>query len=224
MTVPGKSEPGDHGILRLVLSDRQPIFLHGLERLLADSDDIEVLACCADGVETLRAVQAMRPQMLITGLQIPRLSGLELLAEIRRRSLPVRVIILADEVTEQDLLDAVRLKVNGVIMKEMPTRLLFSCLRKVQAGGQWLENRSTHEALQTMLRREAGRQEAQRELTPREIMLVCMAAEGLRNKEIAARLNIAEGTVKTHLRNIYKKLNRDTRVALRIYAEERGLV
>jgi DNA-binding NarL/FixJ family response regulator len=94
----------------------------------------------------------------------------------------------------------------------------------VHEGGQWLEHRAMQGALQNVLHREDGRRQAEEELTQREIMLVCLVAEGLRNKEIAARLNITEGTVKTHLRNVYRKLNRESRVALRKYAEERALI
>jgi DNA-binding NarL/FixJ family response regulator len=133
-------------------------------------------------------------------------------------------VILTAQLTEDDLLEAVRHKVRGIVLKEMAPRLLLQCLQKVHEGGQWLEHRAMQDALESMLRREAGRRKVQDELTQREIALVCLVAEGLRNKEIATRLNITEGTVKTHLRNVYRKLNRETRVALRMYAEERGLV
>jgi DNA-binding NarL/FixJ family response regulator len=210
--------------IRVVLADDHPIFLDGLERLLVASGDFEVLASAATGDEALRAVEEYLPDIVVVDLRMPGLSGLELLAEIRRRRLDVRVVLLTAEMAEHELLEAVRLKVNGVVLKEMAPRLLLQCLHKVEAGGHWLENRSMQHALETVLRREAGRLEAEKELTPREIEMACMVADGLRNREIAERLHITEGTVKTHLRNIYRKLNRETRVALRRYAEERGLV
>lgn len=210
--------------IRLVLADDHPIFLQGLRQLLDAAGGFQVVACNDNCKDALRAVEKHLPDIVIVDLRMPQLSGLELLAEIRHREIDVRVVILTAEITEQELLEAVRLKVNGIVLKEMAPRLLLQCLRKVHAGGQWLENRSMQGALETVLRREAGRREAEQELTPREIVLVCMVAEGLRNKEIGARLGISEGTVKTHLRNIYRKLARETRVALRCYAEERGLI
>jgi DNA-binding NarL/FixJ family response regulator len=210
--------------IRVVLADDHPIFLDGLERLLNATGEFEVTASCASGVDALDAVESQAPDIVVVDLRMPKLSGLDLLREIRQRRLDVRVVILTAELSERELLEAVRLKANGVVLKEMAPRLLLQCLHKVHQGGQWLEHRSMHGAFEAVLRREAGRREAEQQLTPREIELVCMVADGLRNREIAERLNITEGTVKTHVRNIYKKLGCETRVAIRRYAEEHGLI
>ena len=210
--------------IRLVLADRHPIFLHGLDQFLTAAGEFEVAACCASGRYALQAVQTCRPDILVTALRLPDFCGLELLRQIRQSRPDTRTVILTADLRQPELLEAIRLEVDGVILKEMAPRLLVQCLRKVHAGGQWLENRAMQAALETVLRREAGRRKAEKELTPREIVLVCMVAEGLRNKDIATQLHITEGTVKTHLRNIYRKLHRDTRVALRRYAEERALI
>src|SRR5438128_12307092 len=100
----------------------------------------------------------------------------------------------------------------------------WECVRTVHAGGDWLEKQSVRLALDKLLRREAGTRETGRILTPREIEIVRTVAGGLRNKEIAAKLHVNEGTVKLHLHHIYKKLGVDSRVALTLYAQGRGLV
>jgi DNA-binding NarL/FixJ family response regulator len=210
--------------VRVVLVDDHPIFLDGLRGLLEVAEGYKVVACCRDSRDALDAIESHRPDIVVLDLKMPRLDGIGLLKEIEARQLPVRTILLTAELDEPQLLEAVRLKVRGVVLKEMAPRLLLQCLDKVAAGGQWLEHRSMQNALEGVLRRQAGREKAQQELTQREITLVCLVADGLRNKEIATRLNISEGTVKTHLRNIYRKLHRETRVALRQYAEERGLI
>jgi len=102
-------------------------------------------------------------------------------------------------------------------------RHLVQCVRKVHAGEQWLERSSIGRALDRLLQREAGAREIAGVLTTREIEIVRMVARGLRNKAIADRLGFSEGTVKTHLRNIYKKLCVDARVALTLYAQQKGL-
>lgn len=209
---------------RLVIADDHPIFLDGLCQLLETDDEFTVVACCASGVEALEAVAAHSPDIVVADLRMPGIDGVELLRIIRERHPGVRVILLTAELVEEKLLEAVRLKVNGIVLKEMAPRLLLQCLHKVAAGGQWLEHRAMQNALEKVLHRQAGYAKAQEDLTQREIVMVTLVAEGLRNKEIATRLNITEGTVKTHLRNIYRKLDRETRVALRQYAEERGLV
>ncbi len=94
----------------------------------------------------------------------------------------------------------------------------------MHAGGQWIEQQASGRALQSLVRREAAEQEASRDLTPREIELVRLAASGLRNREISRRLQISEGTVKMHLHNVYRKLKLANRVTLANYARQKGLL
>jgi len=210
--------------IRLVLADDHPLILDGIEQLVRLAGDLTVLERCVTGEEALRAVEEHRPDVLVLDIRMPVMDGFAVLREMRRRQLPTRVVILTGELSEREMLDALRLGVNGVVLKEMAPRLLVQCLRKVHAGEQWIEKRSLLDAMETMMRREAGAREAASELTPREIQLIRMVAEGLRNKEIAEQLSISEGTVKVHLHNIYKKIRVDNRVAVRRYAEEKGLI
>jgi RNA polymerase sigma factor (sigma-70 family) len=210
--------------IRLVLTDDHPLILDGLEQLVRLAGDFEVLERCVSGEEALRAVEAHRPDILLLDIRLPDLDGLAVARELRRRRLPTRVVLLTAALHEDEMLEAVRLGVVGVVLKEMAPRLLVECLRKVHAGERWIEKRSVREALETMLRREAGGREAASQLTPREVELIRMVAEGLRNREIAERLCITEGTVKVHLHNVYRKLQVENRVAVRRYAEEKGLI
>jgi RNA polymerase sigma factor (sigma-70 family) len=210
--------------IRLVLTDDHPLILDGLEQLVRLAGDFEVLERCVSGEEALRAVEAHRPDILLLDIRLPDLDGLAVMRELRRRRLPTRVVLLTAALHEDEMLEAVRLGVVGVVLKEMAPRLLVECLRKVHAGERWIEKRSVREALETMLRREAGGREAASQLTPREVELIRMVAEGLRNREIAERLCITEGTVKVHLHNVYRKLQVENRVAVRRYAEEKGLI
>jgi DNA-binding NarL/FixJ family response regulator len=134
------------------------------------------------------------------------------------------VVLLTATMNEDDLLEAMRLGVGGVVLKEMTSPLLVQSIRKVFAGDQWLERRSVGRAMEKMLRREAGTREVAQVLTPRELEIVRLAANGLRNKEIADQLAISEGTVKIHLHKSYEKLHVDNRVALLRYAQAKGLV
>lgn len=210
--------------IRLVLADDHPLILDGLEQLFRVTEDFEVVERCVSGDEALRAVQRLRPDVLVLDIRMPGMGGLDVVREIRRLALPTRVVILTAALDDSELMGAIRLGVGGVVLKEMAPRLLVQCIRKVHAGEHWVENRSMRDALERMLRREAGAQAAAELLTPREIELVRMVAQGLRNREIGDQLNITEGTVKAHLHNIYKKLQVETRVAVRRYAEEKGLV
>ena len=101
-----------------------------------------------------------------------------------------RIVLLTAHLDEQKLLDAVRLNVAGVVLKEMAPRLLVECVRKVHAGEKWLETQSVARAMDRMVKRESELQRLTRLLTPREMEIVRLAAEGLRNKEIGDRLTI----------------------------------
>ncbi|HET7318669.1 MAG TPA: response regulator transcription factor [Nitrospirota bacterium] len=210
--------------IRLVLADDHPIILNGLENLFRLEEGFDVLASCADGVGAMQAVRQFRPDVAVLDISMPGMSGLEVARKIREEKLPTRVVLLTAALKDEEMLDAVHLEVNGIVLKEMAPQFLVQCIRKVHAGEQWIERRSAKQVLEKMLRRETGEREAAAILTPREIELVRMVARGLRNKDVADKLCISEGTVKVHLHNIYEKLNVDGRMALLRYAQEKGLV
>jgi DNA-binding NarL/FixJ family response regulator len=161
---------------------------------------------------------------LILDILMPGKDGLAVLRELRQLEIPTRVILLTAAIDEDNLLEAMRLGVGGVVLKEMAVPLLIQCVRKVYAGDQWLERHSIGRAMEKMLRREAGTREVAKLLTSRELEIVRLAASGLRNKEIASKLAISEGTVKIHLHRSYEKLHVDSRIALLRYAQTKGLV
>ncbi len=210
--------------IRIVLADDHTMVLQGLELLLRQEPDFQVLACCRNGDETLRAVRQYRPDILILDLAMPGKDGLAVLRELHHEELPTRVVLLTAALDEDDTLEALRLGVGGVVLKEMTVPLLIQCVRKVHAGDLWLEKRSISRALDKMLRREAGAREMAKVLTPREIEVIRLVANGMRNKEIAQRLAISEGTVKIHLHRSYEKLHVDNRLELLRYAQAKGLV
>jgi len=121
------------------------------------------------------------------------------------------------------LIEALHLGIRGFVLKEMATKLLVECLRRVHAGGQWLEKDSANRAMAKLVRREARGREVAALLTPREIEVVRMVAKGLSNKEIGSQLFIADGTVKIHLHNIYEKVKINRRADLVRFADEYGL-
>jgi DNA-binding NarL/FixJ family response regulator len=207
-----------------VLADDHPLILNGLENLFRPEKDLEVLARCTDGIETLKAVRKHRPDILVLDIRMPGKDGLEVAREMWKEKLPTRIVLLTAVLDERELLEAIKLGVQGIVLKEMAPSMLLSCIRKVHAGEQWIELRSAAQALEKMLRREAGTREIAAKLTPQELTIVRMVAGGLRNKEIADKIHISEGTVKVHLHNIYEKLHVNSRLALLRYAQEKGLV
>jgi len=209
--------------IRIALADDHPIFLDGLEQLFRLEPGLEVVARCVDGDEALQAVRDHGPDILVLDLHMRGKDGLEVLRELKAERSPTRVVLLTAGLDEDDVVEAIRLGVRGVVLKEMAPRLLIQCLRKVHDGERWLERRSTARALDKLLLRETGEREAAGVLTQREIEIVRLVAQGLSNKEIAQRLSITEGTVKVHVHSVYVKLGVTNRVALLRWADSRGL-
>jgi DNA-binding NarL/FixJ family response regulator len=204
--------------LRLVLADDHPLVLDGLENLFKTEDGFEVVARCVNGRETLAAVRRLFPDVLILDLRMQEIGGLEVLRRLNEERIVVRTVVLTAGMREREMLESVRLGALGVVLKESAPGVLVDCVRAVARGERYVQPRFLQQAIATN-----GTTPAEPSLTPRELDLVRMVAQGLRNKQIAERLFITEGTVKVHLHNIYDKLGLDGRLALLRYAEDRGL-
>jgi DNA-binding NarL/FixJ family response regulator len=209
--------------ISLVLADDRPFELLGLEQFLASKPGFAILAACTDGEETLLALRQHRPDILILDLHLPRVDGLALLCELRNENLLVKPIVLTGAAADDEVLEAIRLGARGVIRKELSPHFLIQCIHKVYNGGTWLETQSTGRVLDKLLRHEAGTEEIAKVLTPREIDLVRLVAQGLDNTAITLELHISENTVKVHLHRIYRKLELKNRVSLLLYAQSKVL-
>lgn len=210
--------------IRLVLADDHPLILDALQMLFRSQEGFEILAACRTGTEALQAIRLHRPDVAVLDLQMPDKSGLDVLREMSAERLPTRTVLLAGTIEDAEMLEALRLDVGGVVLKDMPANSVVQCVRKIHAGEPWLENRSASRVIEKLMRSESGSREASALLTLRELEIVRLLGQGLRNREIASRLSISVNTVKVHLSHIYAKLALDGRVAVMRYAEDKGLV
>lgn len=207
--------------IRILIADDHPIVLDGLVQLFRLERDFEVVARATDGEEALAAIREHMPDVVVLDIRMPRRNGLSVIREIQRDKLPCRVILLTAALDEEEVYEAIRLGVRGLVLKESAPKLLIQSVREVSAGGEWLDKETVGRALSKFLRRQNS---AASLLTPRETEIVGMVANGLRNKEIASRLSISEGTVKIHLHSIYEKLQVGGRLELSVYARDHGLI
>jgi len=208
----------------LILVDDHPLILDGLERLFGDEGHFEILARCGDGEETIEAVRRRRPDVVVLNLHMPGMDGLEVARVLKEEGHPTRVVILAGTLDEREALECLRQGVAGIVLKEMASSLVLQCVQKVAAGDVWVEKRSFSRVLEHLLRREAGTQRVAGRLSPRELEVVKLCAQGMTNTDIAKRLSLTEGTVKSHLHNAYRKLGVRDRADLTRFAHENGLV
>jgi DNA-binding NarL/FixJ family response regulator len=209
--------------IRVVLADDHPIVLQGMAQILARHSDVELVALCANADEAMAAVSANQPDVLVLDVRMPGKDALVAVRELRQRREKCLVVLLTAGVTDQQLVEAARLGVRGVVLKDATPAALVDCIRTVFGGGTWFNadvmSRASGEAQQ----RQTAARTTSALLTTRELEVVHMVTDGLRNREIATRLAITEGTVKIHLHNIYEKLGVDGRVQLAMLARSAGL-
>jgi len=210
--------------ITLVIADDHPLILDAMETLFSLQKEFKIVARCGTSEEAIGAVRKHRPDILLLDICMPGKSVFEVIREMQKDKLPTRVVLLTAVIDENQMLEATRLGVYGVVLKEIAPRLLVQCVRQVHAGKKWFAETASRRALEKMVRRESAAREACQVLSPRQIEILRMVANGLGNKEIGKKLFISEGTVKVHLHTIYEKLQLRGRLALSLYARDRGLV
>lgn len=207
----------------IVAADAQPLYLLGLTKLFSSRPEIDLAAYCVTAQKAREAVRTHRPDILLLDLNLPDQDGLQFIRDLQQEDAAFKTIILTAALNDEQTIEALRLGVQGVILKNMPIPLLLQCIQKVAAGGQWLEKKSIGHAFEQILRREAGARRVATILTERETQVMCLVADGLSNRQIAEKLILSLGTVKIHIHNIYGKLGLNNRVDLTLYAQKKGL-
>lgn len=210
--------------IRIVLVDDHPIVLQGLQHLFAHQPDFEVAACCPDADSALGAVLGHSPDVLVLDVRMPGSSGLDLLRTLLEQKIRCRTVLLTAAITDEQVLEAVKLGTAGLVLKESSPETLLDCVRRVHQGEQVIDRETMANAFRTVIDRETATKGTTQALTPREIEIVRMVAQGLRNRVVAERLSISEGTVKVHLHNIYEKFGVDGRLELLLAAQQKGLI
>jgi len=210
--------------IRLVLADDHPIILQGLQHLFARHADMEVAASCADADTALTAVREQHPDVVVLDLRMPQRSGLDLLAVFGRELPGIKCVLLTAAITQDQVVEALKRGAMGLVLKESPPEELIECVRRVARGEQCFDKDTVTPALQGSISRDPAGADAASVLTPREMEIVRMVAQGLRNRVIGERLVISESTVKVHLHNIYEKLGIEGRLELVLLAQQKGLV
>ena len=209
--------------IRIVIADDHPIFRDGLRRLLEADGRFEVVGEASDGQEAVSQVVALRPDVLLLDLAMPRSSGLRTLEDLAELPIKVRAILLTAAIEPAETTRALQLGARGIILKDSATQMLFKCVQAVMNGEFWLGQDRMGDVLQLLRAPEASTTPAMT-LTRRELQIVAAVVEGSSNKEIAAQFNVSEQTVKNHLSNIFDKVGVFNRLELALYAVYHGLV
>lgn len=213
---------------RILLIDDHTLFRSGLKLLLRRQSDFEVVAEAADGVEGLKRARELRPDVILLDLNMPGISGLEVL-HILTQDLPESaVIILTVSEEGEELAAALRGGARGYLVKNADADALVQAIRRAVAGEPAIDPAMTAKLVEQFRQQAQAAPDpapaAQRSrLTPREMQVAQLLARGASNKVIANHLGVTESTVKIHVQNVLKKLNLTSRVQIAVYMVEHGL-
>lgn len=198
---------------RILLADDHPMIQAAVEAMLRGSD-YELVGRATTGAEALDAVAEHDPEIVVLDVQMPDGTGLDVLRKMRTNGDDRPVVLLTASIDEAGFAEALKLKVDGVLIKTSDPALLMDCLDSVRGGEEWIDPH---------LNAEAARKEGARDrslLSPRESELVKLVRQGMRNRDIAATLGITEGTVKVYLHSVFEKTGVANRTELAIRASE----
>lgn len=199
------------GPIRVVIAEDQTMMLGALAALLDIEDDLSVVAQARDGEEALDAVVAHAPDVLVTDIEMPRMSGLDLAAEIKRRGLATRVVIVTTFARAGYLRRALEAGAAGYLLKDRPASELAEAVRRVRLGLRVVDPELAAEAW--------GDPDP---LTDRERHALRLAGEGLSSGDIALQLGLSEGTVRNYLSEAISKLGATNRVQAARIARAKG--
>ncbi|HET7574990.1 MAG TPA: response regulator transcription factor [Sphingomicrobium sp.] len=197
----------------ILLADDHPMIQAAVEAMLRGSD-YKLVAKAGSGNEALREIAGHDPEIVVLDIQMPDGSGLEVLRQLRSNGDDRKVVLLTASLDEAGFTEALSLKVDGVLLKTSDPALLIDCLDSVRGGDEWID---------CNLQAEMGRTAPSRDrslLSPRETELVELVRLGLRNRDIAEKLGITEGTVKVYLHSVFDKTGVANRTELAIRAGE----
>ncbi len=204
----------------MVVADDHPLMLDAVSGLF-EGLGFRVVARCRDGLQARAAILEHAPDLAVLDVQMPHRSGLDLLKEAREEGWRTRIILLTAGLEPGPIMEALQLKVDGLILKGAGSEVLVRAAQAVASGSQWIDKDAMEQVLGRLASDRAQAPIAS--LTPREGEVVKLISRGLRNKEVARELGISEGTVKMHLHNLYEKLSVSSRTELAILARERSL-
>ena len=211
---------------RVLIADDQSMVRHGFRMILDAEPDLEVVAEAADGEQALAACGRFEPHVVLMDIRMPVVDGLEATRRILSSEEAPRVIILTTFDLDEYVFESLRVGASGFLLKNSPPEQLIQAVRLAAQGDALLDPGVTRRIIERFS--EWGAREAEvpaglDELTPREREVLELVAQGLSNAEIAERLVVAPGTVKTHVARVLSKLGLRDRIQAVVFAYEHGI-
>jgi len=201
--------------IRVLVADDHPVVRQGVIANVKPQPDMDIVAEACDGVEAIALVKEHLPDVVLLDLRMPRMDGIDVVAEIQAAKLPSKVIIMTTFDSEEDVHRSIKAGARGYLLKDSSHEEILEAIRRVSIGETYLPARIVQRVAEGMRKPE---------LSAREMEVLRHVATGRSNKEIGAQLFIAEGTVKTHVKGLLEKLGAASRTGAVRQAVNRGLL
>lgn len=220
--------------IKIAIADDHAIFRDALSRLLSLEDDFHVVAQVDDGLRVVQVLAQHAPDILLLDLNMPGLSGLAALQRLQSAHSHTRIILLTASDNRDEFVQALKLGASGIVQKQSATDHLINGIRRVHAGELWMDARTTASVIQGFVSNSSEapaaapattsreKERSRPMLSPRELEIVTLAAQGFKNGDMAAKLGLSEQTVKNHMHNIFEKLGVTDRFELALMAVDQG--
>ena len=216
--------------IRVLIADDHALFRRGLEMVLDEEQDIDLVGQASDGTEAVARARQSLPDVVLMDIRMPKTSGIEAARAMKEAAPSAKIVMLTISDEEEDLFEAIRAGASGYLLKDIPLDEVADAVRAVH-GGQSLINPSMAGKLLTEFATLARRDEEERpqqvpapKLTEREMEVLKLVARGMNNRDIAKELFISENTVKNHVRNILEKLQIHSRMEAVMIAVREKLI
>lgn len=213
-------------LIRVLLADDHSLFRKGLAALLEKEEGFTVVGEAQDGTEAVEKAQQLKPDVVLMDISMPRMDGIAATQKIRRDAPSTKIVMLTILEEDKKLFDAIKAGAHGYLIKNMSPRTLFETLRGVVHGEAAISRVTAAKIISEFAKRpqEGPKATHEEQLSAREREVLQLLSKGLTNKKIGNDLNIAENTVKNHIKSILEKLHLTNRVQAATYALDKGIV
>jgi DNA-binding NarL/FixJ family response regulator len=228
MASSSKTDRGSDDRLRVLIVDDHALFRRGLQMVLRQEEDIDVVGEAGDGHEAVEKAQELMPDVVLMDVRMPGQSGIKATEQIKDLIPHAKILMLTISDEEADLYDAIKAGASGYLLKEISIDEVADAVRSVWSGQSRISPSMASKLLTefaAMSKRADERQQLPApRLTDREMEVLKLVAQGMNNRDIAKELFISENTVKNHIRNILEKLHLHSRMEAVVYAVREKLL